>query len=810
MSADLWTDFRTALRGLRRSPVFAVTAVVTLAIGLTVCVAVFSVINALVLRPSPIGSPDNVVAISSAGQLSVLQQEPLSFPDVMDISRGAPAFETVVAHKRMPATLGSGLEVRVALGETVTPNYFQALRMDLRLGRGFTKDDDLSRVVVLSHSMWQQRYGGNTSAIGSAIEVSGTARTIIGIAHEGFTGVFRGIAPEFWIPAEAPALERSESRSNVAWFVHGRLRPGVSLVVAEAQLDGIAAQIASDYPREAAGRRFGLTPLSDASAHPAVPTGTLAAGSAVVLGMAGLLLMVACSNVAHLMLARSQHRSRELAVRSAMGCSRWRLARLLAVEGLVLSGASGLIALMLTMWANRYLSMVQLPIMIRIDLGLRLDPFVIAFMVLAVLLSTTMFAIGPALRASRVDVVQVLNQEGSRGSTGGHRRSWTLAAQAAICMILLVFGGLTARSLQRASSIDPGFAVNGVGVATVSPGLAGLSSDRARLYYTRASEDLRKLPDIESVSWVQPVPLSLNVRITRLRMPDAAGAALQELPLTDAAIVWPGYFRTMAIAVREGREFTDADGPNATPVAIVSEAFARQHWPSESALGRSIAVGFPEPSTVEIVGVVANIKSRTLGDEARAMVYTAGPQDPMGWQGATAVFRHRSATQGGLLAIAEALRATDTVVPVYDVQPLSTRMGGVLLLPQYAAALFGGIGLIALALVSVGLGGVVAYWVSQRSREIGLRLALGGDRYRILWLVLKQSVWPAAFGIVIGSAVALIGAKALTAVLYGISTTDPLTFLSTASVVALAAVAAALPPALRAIRLDPAATLRQE
>lgn len=810
MSAELWTDLRTALRSLRRSPAFSITAVVTLAIGLTVCLAVFSVINGLLLRPSPIGDADEVVAISSFGQLRIIQQEPLSFPDVMDISRGAPAFEAVVAHRRLPATIGTGLEVRVVLGETVTPNYFQALRIGLRLGRGFTPDDDISRVVVVSHAIWRQRYGSAVSAIGSMIEVAGSARTIVGVANDGFTGVFRGIAPEFWIPADALALERSEARSSVAWFVHARLRPGVPPAAAGAQLDAIASQIAASYPREAAGRRFTLTPMAEAPVHPSVPTGTLAAGSVAVLTIAGLLLMVACSNVAHLMLARSQHRSRELAIRSAMGCSRWRLARLLAVEGLVLSASGGLIALILTWWANGYLSTVQLPIQIRIDLGLRLDPIVIVFMVAAVLLSTTMFAVGPALRASRVDVIQVLNQEGSRGSTGGRKRSWTLAAQAAICMILLIFGGLTTRSLQRAGSIDPGFAVDGVSVATVSPALAGHSMDRARLFYSRASEDLRRLPDVESVSWVQPVPLSLNIRITRLRMPDAAGAQLQELPLTDTAIVWPGYFRTMAIPVLEGREFIDTDAPASSPVAIVSQAFARQHWPGQSPLGRSIAVGFPEPSPVEVVGVVADIKSRTLGDEARAMVYTAGPQDPMGWQGATAVIRLRSSPQRGLQSIAETLRATDPAVPVYDVQSLSTRMGGVLLLPRYAAAIFGGIGIIALALVSVGLGGVVAYWVSQRSREIGLRLALGGRRQRILWLVLSQSVWPAAVGILIGSVLALIGARALTTVLYGVSTADPFTFLATAIVVALAAAAAALPPALQAIRLDPAVTLRQD
>ena len=810
MSLNLWIDLKTAIRGLRRAPVFAVTAVATLAVGLTVCVAVFSVINGLLLRPSPIGDPSRVVAISSTGQLRALQVEPLSFPDVTDIARNVQAFETVVAHRRVPATIGSGLDVRVALGETVTPNYFQGLQIGLRLGRGFTPDDDPAGVVVLSHSMWQQRYGSNVSALGSSIEVAGSARTIVGVALDGFTGVFRGIAPEFWIPADTALLERTERRASAAWFVHARLRPAASLTAASAQLDDVAKQISENYPREAAGRRFAVSLASESPAHPSVPARTLAAGSLAVLAVAGLLLIVACSNVAHLMLARSQHRSRELAIRSAMGCGRWRLARLLAIEGLVLSASGGALALMLNVWTNRYLSTVQLPIAIRIDLGLRMDPVVITFMAFVVLLSTTVFAFGPALRASRVDVVQVLNQEGTRGSTGGSARSWTLVAQAAICMILLVFGGLTTRSLQQASQIDPGFAVEGITVASVAPSLAGHGIDRARLYYARAAENLQRLPNVESVSWVQPVPLSLNIRITRLRMPDAAGVRLEELPLTDAAIAWPGYFRTMGIAVRQGREFSDADGPKASPVAIVSEAFANQHWPGESPLGRSISIGFPEPTAVEIVGVVADIKSRTLGDEARAMVYTAGPQDPMGWQGAIAVVRVRSMSQGGLLSLAESLKGTDPSVPVYDVQTLTTRIGGVFLLPKFAAAIFGGIGLIALALVSVGLGGVVAYWVSQRSREIGLRLALGGNRRQILWLVLRQSVWPAGLGIMIGSVVAMIGARVLAVVLYGVSTTDPLTFVTTAVVVVLAAAVAALPPALRAIHLDPATTLRRD
>lgn len=810
MLVSIWSDLVDAFKSLKRSPIFALTAIATLAIGLTVCVVAFSLINALLLRPSPIGSPADAVSISSTGQLRALQLEPLSFPDIVDISREAPALAAVVAHRRFPATIGEGADVRVALGETVTPNYFDALRIPLRLGRGFTVKDDPARVIILSHSLWQQYYGAALDALGSKVLLSGALRTVIGVTTEGFTGVFRGVAPEFWIPLDSAALERTESRAAVTWFVHGRLAPSASVAEARTQLDRIAAKIAANHPREATGRRFTVTPVSESAIHPSVPTATLAAGSTAVLLMAGLLLMVACSNVAHLMLARSQRRSRELAIRSSMGCSRWRLARLLAMEGLWLATIGGLLALVLAGWANSYLSNVRLPAVIRIDLGLRLDPIVIVFMAGAVLFSTVIFAAGPALRASRVDIIQVLNREGARGSTAGGKRSWTLIAQSSICVVLLIFGGLMVRSLRSASSVDPGFALGEVQVATVSPSLAGHSAERARLFYAAAAERLRGLRGVESVSWVQPLPLSLNIRITRLRTSEAAGVPIQELPLTDAAIVWPGYFAAMGIPLREGREFTDTDSPQAPAVGIVSESFAKQYWSQESAIGRTIAVGFPEPYPVQIIGVAADIKSRTLADNGRAMVYTAGPQDPLGWQSASAVIRLRTSSTLEMQTIVDAIHGLDAAVPVYDVQPLATRIGGVLTLPRYAAAVFGAVGLMALGLVSVGLGGVVAYWVSQRNREIGLRLALGGDRRRILWLVLSQAIVPALLGVAIGGGVALLASNALVAVLYGVSPRDPLTFVATGLAVITSALIAALPPALRAIMLDPAATLRQE
>ena len=410
-------------------------------------------------------------------------------------------------------------------------------------------------------------------------------------------------------------------------------------------------------------------------------------------------------------------------------------------------------------------------------------------------MSASIFTIGPALRASRVDLMTVLNRSGMRAGTRSLRRSSALIVQAGFCTLLLILGGLAARSLQHASNIDPGFQIDGMYVATAAPTLAGYQPARAHTYFQGATESLQRVPGVQNVSWVHPVPLSLNMRITRLRLPQGVGLPVQQLPLVDAAIVWPGYFRTMGIQLQSGREFNDTDSPDAVSVAIVNETFVRRYSPDKSPIGQSFEVGFPVPSTVTIVGVVSDIRSRTLGDVARPMVYTAGMQDPLGWQTATAVIRLSAVGANTPRQLTEAMRSIDGTVPVYDVQPLSTRITAVLILPRYAAAAFGSVGLIALILVSVGLSGVVAYWAAQRAREIGIRVAMGGQPAQIVWLVLRQSLLPA---------------RAMTALLYGISAVDPATYLASGLTVALAATLAALPSALRALRLDPAATLRQQ
>jgi predicted permease len=807
---ELWSDCRVAVRSLSRSPGFSIAAIATLATGLAVCVTVFSIINGLVLRQVPVAAPEQIVAVSSVGEMDMLQQEPVSFPDYADLVREARSFDGVVAHRRTAGTVGTGAEGRVTLGETVTPNYWQVLGLAPVVGRGFVSQDDPGSVVVLSHTLWRQQYGGDATAIGRSLEISGRRRTIVGIAPEGFTGVFRGIAPDFWIPVDSAGLERSELRSDVAWWVHGRLRAGVEQAAAAAEVEQVGRRIAAAHPADAAGRRLRAVAFADAAVHPAVASGALVAGSAGALVLAGLLLLVACSNVTQLTMARAQGRSQELALRSSLGASRWRIVRLLLLEGVALSLVAGLGALILGAWANSVLSSIKLPIPVRVDLGMRLDPIVLLFLAGTTLVSASIFTIGPALRASRVDVMTVLNRSGARAGTRSLRRSSALVVQAGFCTLLLILGGLAARSLQRASAIDPGFDIDGMYVATATPTLAAYEPARAHTYFAGATAALQRVPGVESVSWVHPVPLSLNIRITRLRMPQDVGLPVQQLPLVDAAIAWPGYFRTMGIAVQAGREFNDTDVAGGVSAAIVNETFVRRYSPGRNPIGQSIEVGFPVPSPVTIVGIVADIRSRTLGDAARPMVYTTGVQDALGWQTATAVVRLSAAGPNTPRHLTEAIRSIGPTVPVYDVQPLSTRIAGVLILPRYAAAAFGGVGLIALVLVSVGLAGVVAYWAAQRTREIGIRVAMGGQPVQILWLVLRQSLWPALAGVAVGSVLALVAARAMTVLLYGISTADPATYVASGVTVTLAATAAALPSVLRALRLDPAATLRQQ
>ncbi|MBI1874001.1 MAG: ABC transporter permease [Acidobacteria bacterium] len=812
MVGTVWPDLRVAVRLLLRSPGFSLTAILTLAVGMSATTLVFTAINAVLLRPLPVEEPDRMIAVSTVGEMAFLQQEPLAFGDYLDLARAVPAFESVVAHRRAPSVIGMGVGSRIALGENVSANYFTGLGVPLAIGRPFTPDDDPDAVVVLSHSVWRQRFGRDPRIVGRDVELGGRSRRVVGVAPEGFTGLFRGIAPEFWIPIRESAIVRSDSRRTLQWWVHARLRRNAGMEQAGAQVAGLARALAERYPDSNGGRTFRLERLADTSAHPAVPKALVSAGALGVLAVALLVLIVASANVANLVLARAAVRQREIAIRTAIGATRWRIVRQLLVEGVVLAACAATVALFIASWAGRALSAVPLPIAIGINLNLTPDWRVVAFTATVALLTAVLFSVGPAVRASRQPVLVALMNDArtSTGAVGVRCRTMLLSAQAAVAMLLLILGGLAVRSLAATTRADPGFDTERVIVAAASPGLVEYDRERALNFMAEAAARVRGLPGVQAAGWMHPVPLSLNIRITRLRLPGQEGVATRELSFVDAAIAWPGAFEALRIPVIEGRDFNDRDRVGEMGVALVNESFARRYWPGQRPIGQRIAIGFPDTVHVEIVGVVRDFKSRTLGDVPRPMVFTSGLQDLLGWQAATLMIRQSEAQGLAMEAVIRAVRGVDPVVPVYDVQPLTARMGGVLLLPRYTAALFGGIGLLSLSLIAVGLFGTVSFSVHSRTRELGVRLALGSARCAIIWLVARQTLVPIVLGAALGLAGGLLGSRALTALLYGVSPQDPMTVLVGVLILVVTTLAASAWPAWRAARLDPMQALRTE
>ena len=811
---DLRSDARVAARTLLRSPGFSLTALLTLVVGMSATTLALTAVNAVLLKPLPVRAPDRVVGVTTVGELAVLRNEPVGFGDYADLARDVAAFESVVAHRRMGSVVGTGLDRRIAIGEEASPNYFTTLGVSFPLGRPFDEADPPGAVVVLGHAAWRRHFGADPRIVGRELAIGDRRRTVVGIAPEGFTGLFRGVAPEFWQPLDDAGGESAGDRGQLEWWVHARLREDATLERARTQVAVLADTLSRRYPQSNADRTFALTPLSEASIHPVVSRALARFGAAGVLAVALLLLLVCAVNVAHLVLARAVDGQREVAIRLAVGANRWRIVRPLLAEGILLAGFAAAVALLLTAWVGPLLGEIRLPgVPAAIDLHLVPDWRVFGLTAIVVLGSTMVSSLGPALRiSSGLSLVETLKTD-SRASAAGGATRWRMlliAGQATTAVLLLVVGGLALRSLLAVVQVDPGFETRGVAVASVAPALVGHDQDEASRYLSRAAAAVRELPDVEAAGWIQPVPLSLSVRLSRLRLPGSDSVAAHELPLVDAGIAGPGAFRALRVPVIEGREFDGSDGSGAVEVALVNDAFVRRYWPGRQAIGRHIGVGFPETRTVEVVGVVGDFKNRTLGDVTRPMVFTSILQDPSGWQAAALVMRRSPVGLPRMVHLVDAMRAIDPTVPVFDVQPLTARIGGVLLLPRYAATVFGGTGVLALGLVVLALYGTVALSVRLRLRELSVRMALGSSRTAIVRLVMRQALAPVVVGVLFGLVVALGATRVLTALLYGVSPHDPATLVAAALTLLATTTAAGAYPAWRATRTNLMRSLQGE
>jgi predicted permease len=811
---------------LRKQPLFAAVAMLSLALGIGLNATIFVVVDDLIYRPLPVRDPDTVVSIYTTTE----DRQPFgttSYPDLGDLSARNTVFSAMVGHTMMFAAVGLAGQNRLAFGEIVTANYFDALGIPLAAGRGFRPNEEQGAgahpVVVISHRLWQRSFSGDLAAVGQTLRIKNRPYTIVGVAAESFTGLMPGIAAELWIPVSmvediepagmndvvpsASGTTRLERRGTRWLFVKGRLRDGATPATAEANLAPIMADLARVFPQSNRERAPRVVPMSAVRFHPMIDDMLRPAG-AVMMVAVGLVLLVACANLASVLLARGAARTREIAVRSAMGASRGRLIWQLLVESLVLAACGGALAVLVARWATSLLTRLRLPIDLPLGFALSFDERVITFTVLLSLVTGVTFGLLPALRASRPNLVPALRDDASLASPGRRfgLRHVLVAFQVAVSTVLVVCGVLLTRSQLSAARIDPGFDANQLVVATVGLEMLGYDEGRGRQFFETAVRQLGALPGVDAVSLAERIPFSPNLQTTQIVIDGRPTATPSGGVSLDAARVSASYFDTIGVDIVDGRAFDSRDTPESPRVAVVSEAFAKRFFPGERAVGRGLRLRDQAGPLVEIVGVARDYNQRGLGETPRAVLHFAQAQRPS----LSGSFLVRTSRDPWTAArdVERTLRAIDPNLVFMEMAPLEQLISMSLYPVTAGSRALGGLAGLAMLLSGIGLYGVIAFSVARRTREIGIRVALGASRARVIRQVLVEAVATVAAGGIIGVALSVAAARALSSVLYGVSPFDPVSYLGALALVLLTAAVAALIPARRAASIDPMRALR--
>jgi putative ABC transport system permease protein len=793
-------DMRYGWRTLLKKPGFTFVAIITLALGIGANTAIFSVINAVLLKPLPYKDGDRLVAVW--GRLKQVDQVELSPNELADYRERSRTFAQLAASERTNLNLtGSGEPVRLE-GQAVTANLFPMLGIAPLLGRAFTDEEDRAgaRVAILSYGLWQTRFGGRPDVAGQTVMLDGKPYEVIGV----MPGAFQFPPPvtsyksgEIWVPR---SLETETRRDAHNLFTVGQLSPGATFAQARGEMDGISRQRRQEDSRREGG--INLVPLQAQVGRGLRPSLLLLAGAV------GFVLLIACANVANLLLASASARQKEVALRLALGASRWRIVRQLLTESLLLSLLGGGCGLLLAVWggeAIRALGADQIP---RAD-QVAVDGAALGFTLLLAVVTGAAFGLAPAWQATRVDLNRTLKEGGRSGSAAARQplRNALVIAEVALSLLLLVGAGLMIKSFWRLLNVDPGF--NPQRLLSIELSLAGdryAEAAQRAAFYQQLLERLAAVPGVQAAAVVNHPPFSGRRGIDVFKIegrPEPQG--LEDLPLADSRVISPGYFRMMGIPLLQGRDFTGADANPAPQTVIVNQAFAERFWPGENPLGRRLG---NDDEWMTVVGVVGDIRQSGLDQEAAPHVYAPYLQTPLRRSGV--LLR----TSGEPLSLAAAVRAQvneiDADQPIYNIHTMEELIAGSVsgrrlnlwLLAVFAAT--------ALALAGVGIYGVISYSVTQRTQEIGIRMALGARPGDVLKMIVKQGMIP----VVIGMCAGLAGARALTRVmaslLFGTSATDPLTFALIALLLGLVALVACYIPARRATRVDPMAALRYE
>jgi predicted permease len=806
-------DLTLARRLLTKSPLFTTIVVATLALAIGLNTAVFSAVDAQLLRPMPgIHRADQLVQLYRSAPGGVLYNSN-SIPHFQDIrDRSGEVFSSVALWAFNPFNVAARGEPKLAMGAIVSASYFATVGVAPLKGRFFVPAEDTGRlahrVTVLSHVGWQKLFGGDESIVDRDITLNGQQYRVIGIAPETFTGTMPMVTPLLWVPLmqlgeASPGADRNfERRDNNSYSVIARVKEGTTLDAVNDRMNRLVGELQATYPDSYRESKITVVRQSDAGIHPIFRNAQFGL-SVVVMAVVAILLLIACVNVANLFLARGRDRAREMAVRLSLGAARGALVRQLLVESLLFSTISAALGLLIAQWAITITNRITLPFDIEFSAGLELSPMVLGFTVLVTIVAAVLFGIAPAIQATRPSLIPALKGEAPAGESRSRVRSGLVVAQMALSIILLTCAGLFLRNLRAATTFDKGFNSQNLLVATMDPGMQGYNRARTEQFYGQLRARLLANAAVKKVGYTQILPLSLNESDT-----DAAPAGYTPGPnegmSVQYSIITDGYFDAMGIRLLDGRDFRATDDSAAQRVLIVNEQFAKKYF-GGNAVGKTVRTrGFDHT----VVGVVPTGKYQRLGEPATAFMYFA--QGQRFNAGQTVVIRTTGDPEAFIPTLRSEVAALDRTLPLANVQSMERQLGIALMPARVVGAVLGVFGALGLLLAAIGMYGVMAYSVAQRTREIGIRMAIGAAADDVVRLVMRQGLRLVVIGGAIGVAGAIGASRLLGGILYGGGENDVPTFVAMPIILLGVAALATWVPARRAAGTDPLSALRQE
>ena len=824
--STLLSDLRYSVRSLLKNPGLTVAAILSLGLGIGANTTIFTWVQSVLFRPIPMAADPGSIRIAAMENRDG-QSRSWSYPNYTDF-RDRATLVDVVAQDDQTFSFAVDDTAERTFGGVVSGNFFQVMGLRAAAGRLFTPQDDVTPsghpVVVISYAYWQRRFNGDPAVVGKHVTINNTPMTIVGVAPEGFIGSFLGVASSAWVPMsmqkEIMGGDRLPQRGNGWMQSLVRLKPGVSQEQAQAEASSIMAQLEREHPQFNEGRRLRIVQTWEA---PFGAASVLTPVLAVLSILVALVLVIACANVANLLLSKAVGRRREVAVRLSLGASRVRLMRQLLTESLLLSFIAGSIGVVMAYWSMDVLMAFAPPVDMPLDLGVRMDRMTLVFAMAIAAITGVLFGLAPALQASNPQTISALKEEGRSscgGRTTGRLRSALVITQVAVCLVLLVGATLFLRSFIAAQSLSPGFDADRLVTASMDMFPSGYSGERYRDFQRRVLESVRALPGVDSAAFGSRIPLGFGGNNSTTVAVDGYSPRENEEIVITYTTVSAGYFKTMGIPIRAGREYDETDTATSARTLVINESMARRYWPDGNAVGKIVRFG---PNANEVIGVVADTKHNSINERPLAQLFIPMARSEVstlrlfvraGGDPALdpTTQSPRRGDPGPLVAeIRNAIRTLDPSLPVYDARTLTEHMQGAVFAQRMAADLLGAMGVLALLLAAIGLYGVMAYVVSQRTQEMGIRLALGASPSSLLNMVVGQGMKLTVIGLVIGLAIALGAFGSIGAVrtlLPGISPLDPITFISVPLTLASIALLATWIPARRAGRVDPLVALR--